>query len=374
MRHALILALSALAGAAQAQSPGDALYAPQGDWAGAAGQINWSTYTFRDWNGNGVYDFGDTPLAAVATAVARDDIGLAIVASNANGFGNFKTLRGSDEAVINTAGTYSFAVVVPPGWRLTTGNGTQTIEVADDPESSTGLRLTESITPIGLAPYLTVSGTYGGEAPAHLSLAFDGEEMRGVDVRPGERFRIPAGTAEMTLSDGTTTRAVAIGQSPVDVGVFGAREHAGLQGRLITFEDLAGYELFKLPNGYQGLNWHDLNLIHRNTTPGSQGYVNGASSGHYTAYTTNTRPGEIDLDSGFDLISIEMSVAWRDAEGQRALIEAWSGDRLVASDSVTLSVLGPVTYAPALVGITRLRITPEHGWQIVIDDLRVNTN
>jgi len=69
-----------------------------------------------------------------------------------------------------------------------------------------------------------------------------------------------------------------------------------------------------------------------------------------------------------------MSVAWRDAEGQRALIEAWSGDRLVASDSVTLSVLGPVTYAPALVGITRLRITPEHGWQIVIDDLRVNTN
>jgi hypothetical protein len=38
--------------------------------------------------------------------------------------------------------------------------------------------------------------------------------------------------------------------------------------------------------------------------------------------------------------------------------------------SRALSVMGPVTYAPRIAGITRLRMTPAHRWQIVMDDLR----
>ena len=63
-------------------------------------------------------------------------------------------------------------------------------------------------------------------------------------------------------------------------------------------------------------------------------------------------PVEISREEGFDLYSMELSVAWRDAEGQIAVIEAWQGHHLMVIDRVALFVLGPVTYAPMIKGVT----------------------
>ena len=45
------------------------------------------------------------------------------------------------------------------------------------------------------------------------------------------------------------------------------------------------------------------------------------------------------------------------------------GGIILASDEVVVSALTPVHYAPMLAGVTRIRFSSRHYWQIVIDDL-----
>jgi hypothetical protein len=59
------------------------------------------------------------------------------------------------------------------------------------------------------------------------------------------------------------------------------------------------------------------------------------------------------------------------SEGETALVESWLGDRLIASDTIILSALAPVHYAPMLTAVTRVRLSTSHYWQLVLDDLVV---
>jgi hypothetical protein len=64
-----------------------------------------------------------------------------------------------------------------------------------------------------------------------------------------------------------------------------------------------------------------------------------------------------------------LAAAWLASEGEVALVESWLREELIASDEVTLSALAPVHYAPMLEAVTRVRISTNHHWQAVLDDL-----
>ena len=76
---------------------------------------------------------------------------------------------------------------------------------------------------------------------------------------------------------------LSVATNPVQIGQLADRPRISLPAELADFEEFCGYDLMKVPSGYQSLNWRDLNAILRNFTPGSQGYVNGLNSGHFTA-------------------------------------------------------------------------------------------
>lgn len=366
----LALALALSAPPATAQTAEELAYGPQTDWEEVSGEINLSSFVYLDVNESGAYDVGDRPMAAVFTALAKDGLGVGASMSNANGYANFKSSVLRDDAIIDGSGTYTFQIMVPPGWRATSGNDEQIIPIEQVPGHMGGHRLTTMLEPVGLAPVRAIRGIWGGTAPATLAVTRDGQPMAETTVEPGASFGfLLKSPGTYRLQAGEIARDVTVGFYPVNVGTL--RQGEDLRPALppITFDDIAPNGLLKVPSGYGGVKWRDLNMIARSFTRGSQGFVNGASSGDRTAYTTNTRPGQILSDEPFDLHAMNLSIAWRDAEGQIAIVEAWRGEEKVAEDRVPLSVLGPVTYAPGLAGLTRVQVTPEHGWQIVFDDV-----
>ncbi|TIO78968.1 MAG: hypothetical protein E5Y00_13045, partial [Mesorhizobium sp.] len=127
--------------------------------------------------------------------------------------------------------------------------------------------------------------------------------------------------------------------------------------------------LSKIPSGYAGLDWYNLNAMSRDHTRNSEGYVNGNVSGAYIAYTSSGHPAEFGRAAPFGFHSVMLSAAWLRSEGESALVESWLGDELIARDEVTLSALAPVQYAPMLKAVTRVRLSTKHHWQMVLDDL-----
>lgn len=88
----------------------------------------------------------------------------------------------------------------------------------------------------------------------------------------------------------------------------------------------------------------------------------GSSSGH---------PAEFSSEKPFGFHSVMLTAAWLKSEGETALVESWLGDKLIASDTIILSALAPVHYAPMLAAVTRVRLSTSHYWQLVLDDLVV---
>ena len=110
----------------------------------------------------------------------------------------------------------------------------------------------------------------------------------------------------------------------------------------------------KVPSGFANLNWLNLNAISRDYRSGSEGYVNGNTSGDHMCYTSSGHPAELWSDSPFGFHSVMLSAAWQKSEGELARIESWRGDTLIASDVVAVSALTPVHYAPMLREVTRI--------------------
>ena len=176
----------------------------------------------------------------------------------------------------------------------------------------------------------------------------------------------------MELSVADFTRRVSVSAYPVDLGLLDSTRGVldpNRRTEIIDFDNVNPRGLRKIPSGYAGLNWFNLNAIARDFTRMGQGYVNGNTSGDHTAYVSGGYPALIYSDTPFDFVGVHLSTAWLSAEGDSAIIEVWRGDDLVAQDSVTLSALSPVFYNPCLPAITRIRLMSEHYWQIVLDDL-----
>ena len=63
------------------------------------------------------------------------------------------------------------------------------------------------------------------------------------------------------------------------------------------------------------------------------------------------------------------SVAWPKAHGETLHLTAWRGEQVIAETRLKLSYLGPVWLDAEFRDIDKLRLSTEHHWQFVTDDM-----
>jgi hypothetical protein len=122
-------------------------------------ELNISCFAYRDTNRNGVYDLADRPYAELEVFLLRPNRSEVSAKSNAAGFANFPMSLGGWRADVRKPGSYTARAVPAPGWRITSGNGTQTVMFRRQPGSPAGIVAEKTFAPVGVAPDLTVTGT-----------------------------------------------------------------------------------------------------------------------------------------------------------------------------------------------------------------------
>ncbi len=370
----LALCLLAIGGSGPVFSGVDDLFYPmRSDWSQSTGKTNLSIYVFNDLNGNGIYDLGDRALSNIATGLSQNQTPASVARTNINGFANYAASTSHSSAPIALPGLYSFEVFVPPGWRVSTQNRVQLRELTLVTGSGAGLGMAEMLHPVGLERYKFIRGTYNMPAAGPLALLQNGTIIAETTLAPDEEFLWPVAPGTYTLASGSTQRSVQVGAYPVDIGTFSPLPTANGPSRSIGFENMAPSGLQKAPNGYGGLNWFNLNIISSTNLDSNIGYVNGATSGHNILYNSSGHAGTIYADTPFTFAAVNLSVAWPSAEGETAIFSFYRGDTLVLQDRIGLSAYGPITYQPKVAGITRIELSTAHNWQLVIDDIAVNT-
>ena len=349
--------------------PDDFFYPTRTDWTDSHGETNLSVFVFNDLNNNGAYDLGDRAMAGIATGLSQNGAPVSLVRSNINGFANYPASSSQGSAPLASAGMYDFEVFVPPGWRISTGNKVQSRTLVAVPGSNAGLGFATMLNPVGLARYGFIRGTYDFPEAGTLRLLQNGAEIASAALTPGEQFLWPVAPGRYDLEIGEVQHSVQVGPYPVDIGAVNASPQAPPAGSVIDFENMAPSGLQKVPNGYGGLNWFNLNIMASAKAKGDVGYVNGASSGYNILYTSSGHPATIYADSPFDFIEVNLSLAWPEAEGETLEMAFYRGKTMIARDVIGLSAYGPITYQPRLSGVTRVEISTTHNWQAVLDDL-----
>jgi hypothetical protein len=351
-------------------------YAARRDWSRGTGKLNYSSFVYFDIDRDGRYSLGDRPMGGIAARLSGANGHILTARTNGNGFANFAMSAARRRAHIVKAGKYEFAVSIPPGWTCTSGNAVQSREFRLIEGAPAGIGSDELVKPVGLAPVRWLGGRTG-EAPAAVSI-LKREHVLATEplgARAGFRIPLPDDADAVVFESAGPPRRLALSPYPADVGVL-SRERTPIAGgaalETIDFDGVTPRGLRKIPSGYAGLNWFNLNAISRDFTGSSEGYVNGNVSGDHTCYTSSGHPAEFWSERPFGFHSVMISAAWLRSEGETARIESWSGDRLVATDEIVVSALTPIHYAPMLDGITRVRISSQHWWQLVIDDLTLS--
>jgi hypothetical protein len=348
-------------------------YAPRAHWAPTSGKLNFSSFVYMDVDGDGTYGQADRPMAGIAVRL-YDERGtfVASARSNAAGFANFAMSSKRRSAAIHRPGNYRFSVSVPPGWRASSANHDQAVRISDAPGSMVGLVGEGLPKPVGLAPGRTVNGRTPAATGATLSVMGKGQLLESHALPADAAFRFPLGVDadEVVIAGSGLDRRLKLSAFPVDLGLLAQGSLApGAALNAIGFDDITPRGLCKVPSGYAGLDWRNLNAMSRDHTANSEGYVNGNVSGAYIAYTSSGHPAEFCRAAPFGFHSVMLAAAWLASEGEVALVESWLREELIASDEVTLSALAPVHYAPMLEAVTRVRISTNHHWQAVLDDL-----
>lgn len=348
-------------------------YAPRQDWTVSAGKVNYSSFVYFDVDRDGRYSLGDRPMGGIVARLSSANGHLSTSRTNGNGFANFTMSTARRRADIRSPGTYEFAVSIPPGWVCTSGNEVQAKKFGLIEGAPAGIGSEEMVRPVGLAPIRTLSGSTAG-AGATIAVMKGGRSIASKALAPDAGFRLDiADEADAVEIDGPGVgRRLALSPYPSHLGVLSPRRapiNAGAALQTIDFNDVTSRGLRKIPSGYAGLNWFNLNAMSRDFAGSNDGYVNGNTSGDHMAYTSSGNPAELWSEQPFGFHSVMISAAWLSSEGETARIESWSGDRLLASDEIVVSALSPIHYAPMLKDITRIRFSSKHYWQLVIDDL-----
>lgn len=376
---------------AQARQEASQYYAPRADWSALnGGDLNISTYIYRDRNRNGVYDLGDRPMAWIVVEMTAPDGTNTVRRSNLHGFTNFEMSVEKRDAPISSPGEYDFRAITPPGWEITSGNGVQAsrFEVL---RGAVGDMVTKNPpSPIGLAPKLRIFGRVaarGGDgslaSAAGSSVSAEGPngEKIEVGVDGDGTFTVPAstGTWRLTANHAGTTanlkRKVVVRDTPVRLStlVFGDVVPSPARHQTeIDFEDITTSIIAKIPSGVAGVNWDYLNATEMLLYKG-EGYVNSAISGQYIAYNSSGHPVTISSDEGFDFVGAYFGLAWSNAEGEELVIEAWRNGRIVGEEVIRLSTVGPVWFDAEYRDIDKITMTTRHYWQFVTDNMIIRT-
>jgi hypothetical protein len=228
--------------------------------------------------------------------------------------------------------------------------------------------------PVGLAPHRVVCGRLADGARLLVVSRSGATVVDETEItdQTGFRYDVPDLADAVELSAGEWRRRLDTLAYPIDIGLVDPARRLLDPGRteqIIDFEDVNARGLRKIPSGYAGLNWFNLNAMARDFSGSTHGYVNGNTSGDWVAYTSSGHPAEVSATDAFNFIGVCLSAAWLDSEGETGKIEIWRGHSLVACDTVVLSALTPVYYTPMISDVTRIRFSTEHWWQMVLDDL-----
>jgi hypothetical protein len=128
---------------------------------------------------------------------------------------------------------------------------------------------------------------------------------------------------------------------------------------VIYFDDIINtVDSAEIPNGYGGLNWHDIGVVHRNLLPGS-GYDLGCVSGDYAAcawpYSAvdSTSPRAAVSSAGlFDFTGAYLTSALKDVEDIE--VRGYLDDSLLFSEVVSLTKTAPTWHSFDYLGINKL--------------------
>ncbi|TPK96088.1 MULTISPECIES: SdrD B-like domain-containing protein [unclassified Mesorhizobium] len=370
--------LAMVCGTARAGSAAD--YYPRRTWdAFNGGQMNTSILVFRDRNRNGIYDLGDRPMPHVAVELGKPNGDTIMRWTNVSGFANFRMSVLQRNLEVVDPGHYSFRVVPPPGFSVTTANASQESDYAASPGSPGDMIAQRTTHPVGLAAGLTISGV----APGGARISLTGPDGAGAaaKVDPDGRFSAPVTSGEWLVevsADGATERRkIVVGEAPVVLSAFsgkgGPAEEPLPQRHVVGFDDLLTTSgVFEIPSGYGGLDWYNLVAMHQRFTDGP-GYINTTMSGEFIAYNSSGHPGQVFSDKPFDFQGAYFGVGWNDAEGETLVLKAWRGDQPAYEDQLVLSASGPVYFAADYTRITRLEIRTQHFWQAAMDDFAYRT-
>lgn len=353
---------------------------------------NISNYIYNDLNRNGIYDVGDRPMMKIVVKMTRPDGSWVIRRSNLNGFANFRHSLTADNVEVKEPGEYTFEVIVPDGWEVTSNNKIQVRTYIEAPKARPGIVINKVPEPVGIAPILTVSGTVKViETRGSVTKAAPNDVIIQATSPVGKKrfimleedgsfsFIGEPGIWKITFESDALNksyeRVIELGNAPVKMssvllGDEEIKEKKQIQ-HLVDFEDITDSFIQKVPNGIAGLNWSNMVVVDNNHYKG-EGYKNGTISGNFVGYNSSGHPVKIALEDGFDFYGGYFSVAWLNTgEGETLEVRAWRGEELVVEEEYILSAIGPFWLDADYREITKLELSTKHYWQFVVDDLKV---
>jgi hypothetical protein len=346
-----------------------------------AGKMNISVFIYRDINRNGVYDLADRPYAGQAVVLHRPKGGPSMRVSNISGFTNFQMSLANPKFPIRYKGNYRISAVPNKEWQITSNNAEQDLHIEELSGSPAGLIAKQTLKPIGLAPKLFVrglvsKGLIGTELLAHPPAG----ESKSITVEKDGRYEFLAEPGHWTLELRTLKGKILKRSFEVrDTPTFLSRWNSdntyaeSVEAEKITFDDLTSSDtLYEIPNRYGNLGWENWIATHHKFYKGS-GYVNNTTSGEYIAYNSSGHPASIHSDKVFDLIGVNLGVAWPKAENSPVRIRAWRDSELLYEDEIMAKVAGPLFFAAGYKEVTKVEFSTAQYWQVVVDDLQVKT-
>ncbi len=336
----------------------------------AARDMNISQFVFRDINRNGQYDRGEPPFAGVGVRLEQDGRTPILRRSNLAGFANFPMSDDDASQDITSAGPVTFAVELPEGMVLTTGNPAQSARILPLPVAPGGFVM-EPVNPfMGIAPDLVIATHAEGVAAmtctsgeARVTAEARGRELV-CTVAPG------AWTVTWDMADGSTvTRVAEVAEWPLHLPATPA-SGGNLPPLKLTFDDLiTSQNIVELPS-FDGFRFHNFVVAHHKFYNG-WGYVNATVSGEFAAYNSSGHPARITSDRPFGLARVFLAAAWPDGAAYPVEITALRDGAVVATELVTISHLSPVLFEPRWADIDTLVIRHSAYWQVVMDDMEL---
>ena len=350
------------------------------------GSLNISVYIFHDRNRNGKYDLGDLSMAGVETELIKPDGMIVNAKSNKNGYTNFKMALGSSNyRHIDKAGElYTFEVIAPSNWEITTGNKMQNTVFIKKIGSPGGLIADKAPNWVGLAPNLTISGKI---QPIKNNLPQDiifetvspNGSKKNIKVEQNGEFIFPVTKGQWKLLIKSKSikwkqrKIINVEHAPIELmNIIAGSNNLEKSGRVIieNFDWIKYTDLEKIPDGHLGLKWNYL-LAMNNKRSRGPGYINVLNSGHAIGYSSSGHPVTIEAFKGktFDFIGGYFTVAWSKANGEELKVEAYRKGEKVFEDKFQLSHLGPKWLEVDLRNIDKLILSTKHYWQFATDDL-----